>query len=197
MSKTVNRETIQRALKPKFERAYRELFEELDLEYNSDNIRRAVRAGAHEIAKACLENGANAAEYSYVMTAAVAKEASHESLGQACVLVSGPQTPLPTPPGANFEGSVETEITEYLDNTATMRMWEGSSRHLANGNARVKSNVAIFPFVVEVDGKRLIPPGNKLYDSLNSQLSRVGGHPFEVTKVLNETEFEVSFRAGY
>jgi hypothetical protein len=195
MGNTVNRVTIQTALKPKFERAYREVFEELGLDYNSDNIRRAVRAGAHEIAKACLENGANQREFKYVMEASFAKESTSESLGDACVLATGPKRPLPAvnPP----EGEVEVEILSWLDNTLESRTWEGSERQLSCGNATVSSSVPLFPFVVEAGGKRIIPPGNALYEALNAAISRVGGHAFEVTRVQNETEFDVRYRAGY
>ena len=101
---------------------------------------------------------------------------------------------------------IQVEV-EYLDDTFTLRTWEGSSRNLRNGNASVSSNESLFPFVTEKKGRRLIEPGNRLYAALDAATGggsasptptpRVGGHPFEVTKVTNEHHFVVRYRVGY
>lgn len=97
---------------------------------------------------------------------------------------------------SDINSPIQVEV-EYLDDTFTLRTWEGSSRNLRNGNASVSSNEAIFPFVTEKKGRRLIEPGNRLYAALDAATTRVGGHPFEVTKVTNEHHFVVRYRVGY
>ena len=57
--------------------------------------------------------------------------------------------------------------------------------------------MSLFPYVIEAGGVRIIPPGNAMYDAINAATTRVGGHAFEVTKVINDSEFDVRFRSGY
>lgn len=83
----LNRATIQDSLTPKVKAAMEAMVEELGMPQDPDHVRRAARALVHIAAKIALENGCPSSGWAYIMQAAWAKEASHESLGEAILLV--------------------------------------------------------------------------------------------------------------
>lgn len=83
----LNRATIQEALTPKVKAAVEAMISELEMPQDPDHVRRTARALVHIAAKIALENGCPTPGWAYIMQAAWAKEATHESLGEAILLV--------------------------------------------------------------------------------------------------------------
>lgn len=83
----INRATIQDSLTPKVKAAVDAMVEELEMCQDPSHVRRTARALVHIAAKIALENGCQTSGWAYIVQAAWAKEATHESLGEAILLV--------------------------------------------------------------------------------------------------------------
>lgn len=94
---------------------------------------------------------------------------------------------------------MKVEIIETLKPTWEHKIWEsGHGRYVGTAHFRVQSDEPIFGSVQEEGGRRVSRKGTPLYDTLDAVFhGRVGGHPFEITDVVSETEFTASFRLGY
>ncbi len=83
----INRATIQDALTPKVQEAVNAMIEELGMSQDPSHVRRTARALVHLAAKIALENGCQLDGWAYIAKAAWAKESTHESRGEAVLLV--------------------------------------------------------------------------------------------------------------